>query len=103
MPQITKQALSQFIRSGCERQLSLSLYPDNTTFRPERQALTMPDPQPPRPGIAQVREAGDEWQAEKLHDLTQTFGPGAIVGDPTTNASCQVRYNPIDLRQARPN
>ncbi|MFO0877588.1 MAG: ATP-binding protein [Gemmataceae bacterium] len=100
MPQITKRALSQFIRSGCERQLALELYPDNATFGPERQAHTMPEPQPPRPGLAQVQEVGNEWQAEKLNDLTQTFGPGTIVGTPFTNAANQVRYRPFHLQQA---
>ena len=38
---MSKQALSQFIRTGCQRQLALNLYPDNPTFRPERQALNM--------------------------------------------------------------
>ena len=102
MPQITKRVLSQFIGSGCERQLALELYPDNATFRPQRQAHTVPDPQPPRPGIVQVTEAGEEWQAEKLHDLTQTFGQSAVVGQGTLNAAGQVRYSAQPLQNAIP-
>ncbi len=102
MPQITKRVLSQFIGSGCERQLALELYPDNGTFRPERLAHTMPDPQPPRPGIVQVTEAGEEWQAEKLHDLTQAFGASAVVGQRTTNAAGQVCYSAQPLQNAIP-
>jgi hypothetical protein len=94
---MSKQALSQYIRSGCERQLALNLRPDNQSFAAERQALGMPNPQSPRPGLRQVQEAGDEWQAEKLHDLTQTFGPGAIVGDPYVTPANQTRYNAVRL------
>ena len=100
MPQVNKQALSQYIRTGCRRQLALGLFPDNTAFRPERNSYGMPYPQSPRPGIVQIQQAGDEWQVEKLHDLTQTFGAHAIVGNPSTTPNNQVRYNPINLAQA---
>ena len=33
MPQINKQALAQYIRTGCARQLALNLRPDNARFR----------------------------------------------------------------------
>lgn len=99
MPHISKQALSQFILTGCERQLSLNLRPDNSAYQAERQAEGMPAPQPPRPGLALIRDAGVEWQAEKLHDLTQTFGLNTVVGNRTTNRAGNVVYNPIDLRQ----
>lgn len=97
MPQINKQVLSQFIRTGCQRQLALNLYPDNSTFRPERDAQGMPYPQSPRPGLRQIQAAGDEWAAEKLHDLTTTFGTDAIVGNPQTSATNQTVYRPIHL------
>jgi hypothetical protein len=99
MPQMSKQALSQFIRTGCQRQLALNLYPDNPTFRPERQALNMPYPQSPRPGLRQIQAAGDEWAAEKLHDLTQTFGAASIVGNPHKTATNQTHYRAIRLDQ----
>src|SRR3954454_17732924 len=100
MPQITKRVLSQFIGSGCAWEVAIQLYPGNAPFKPQRQAHTMPEPQPPRPGIVQVTEAGEEWQAEKLHDLTQTFGAGAVVGQRTTNAAGQVRYSAQPLQNA---
>jgi DNA replication ATP-dependent helicase Dna2 len=100
MPQMSKQVLSQYIRTGCERQLALNLRPDNQAFAAERQALGMPYPQSPRPGLRQIQLEGEEWQAEKLHDLTQTFGPGAIVGSPYVTPANQTRYNPIPLQQA---
>ena len=97
MPQLSKQALSQYIRTGCHRQLALYLYPDNEAFRPERQALGMPYPQSPRPGLRQIQAAGDEWAAEKLHDLTQTFGANAVVGNPYQTPTNQTRYGAIRL------
>lgn len=102
MPQLGKQALSQFIRSGCQRQLALNLYPDNATFSPERQALNMPYPQSPRPGLRQIQEAGDEWAAEKLHDLTQTFGAASVLGNPHQTATNQTHYRAIRLDQLIP-
>jgi len=100
MPQMSKQVLSQFVRSGCERQLALNLRPDNQTFAAERQALGMPYPQAPRPGLRQIEQAGEEWQAEKLDDLTQTFGAGAIVGNAQTTPANRTTYTAIPLAQA---
>jgi DNA replication ATP-dependent helicase Dna2 len=102
MPQLGKQALSQFIRSGCQRQLALNLYPDNVAFLPERQALNMPYPQSPRPGLRQIQAAGDEWAAEKLHDLTQTFGAASVLGHPHQTPTNQTHYRPIRLDQLVP-
>ena len=99
MPQINKQALSQFIRTNCKRQLALNLYPDNTRFRPDRQALGMPYPQSPRPGLRQIQAAGEDWQAEKLDDLTQTFGPASMVGNPYKTPANKVRYRPTRIGQ----
>src|SRR5436305_13422614 len=96
---MSKQALSQFIRTGCQRQLALNLYPDNPTFRPERQALNMPYPQSPRPGLRQIQAAGDEWAAEKLHDLTQTFGATSVVGNADQTATNHTHYRAIGLDQ----
>jgi DNA replication ATP-dependent helicase Dna2 len=97
MPHISKQALSQFLLTGCERQLRLNLSPDNSTYQAERRDQGMPDPQPPRPGLAVIRDAGVAWQEEKLHDLTQTFGANSIIGNRSTNRANHVIYNPIDL------
>src|SRR5262245_8308948 len=99
MPQLGKQALSQFIRTGCQRQLALNLYPDNPAFRPERQASNMPYPQSPRAGLRQIQAAGDEWAAEKLYDLTRTFGAASIVGNPHQTAANQTHYRAIRLDQ----
>ena len=99
MPQINKKSLSQYIRTGCLRQLALDLFPDNLTYRPERQARGMPHPQSPRPGLRQVQAAGDEWAEEKLHDLTQTFGQAAVLGDRRTTPSNHTRYEPVRLDQ----
>ena len=103
MPQVSKQALTQFIRTNCKRQLALNLYPDNATYRADRKAHGMPYPQSPRPGLRQIQEAGDEWQAEKLDDLTQTFGAASMIGDSYMNSSGRVLYKVIQLGNVMPN
>ena len=97
MPQVGKHALAQYIRSGCARQLALNLRPDNGRFCAERNAAGMPYPQSPRPGLRQIQEAGDEWQAEKLHDLTRTFPGGSVVGVPFQNPQGHTRYRTVTL------
>lgn len=100
MPYLTKEVISQYIGTECRRQLRLTLSPDAQAYRGERAAQQMPPPQPPRPGLEQFAQEGEKWQAAKLHDLTQTFGAAAVVGDRRTLPNGQVRYRPITLRSA---
>src|SRR3954451_22826359 len=100
MPSLIKEALSKFIRTECRGQLRLYLSPDNAEFRAERDSLGMPPPQPPRPGLATIREEGHEWEAEKLHDLREAFGNDAIVGRASVHRSGQIRYQKIEIREA---
>ena len=102
MPRISKHALSQFVRTNCMRQLALNLYPDNAAFLPDRQAQGMPYPQSPRPGLRQIQETGQDWQAEKLDDLASTFGQAAVVGDLRRTRTNRVRFHPVPLRQHLP-
>lgn len=102
MPQVSKRALSQFIHTGCMRQLALNLYPDNADFREEREKLEMPYPQAPRPGLQQILTAGDKWQAEKLDDLAKTFGQRSIVGNHQTTKADKVRFKTIALGRYLP-
>ncbi len=39
----------------------------------------MPPVQPPRPGLEQLAEEGEEWQYQKYADLHETFGEGALI------------------------
>lgn len=103
MPRLTKEALSQYIRTDCQRQLRLYLSPDNSQYRPERFAQNMPPPQPPRPGLEQIVQAGEEWEASVLHTLTQTFSSANIIGNAHQHQSGQTRYNPVPLQTALPN
>ena len=76
MPQITQASpcpsSSARAASGSWRWNSTPTTPPTA---PQRQAHGMPYPQSPRPGLRQIQEAGDEWQAEKLHDLTPDLRP----------------------------
>lgn len=100
MPQLSKKVLSQHFRTECKRQLRLNLSPDTARFRPEREAQGMPPPQKPRPGLEQIAQIGEEWQAAKLHDLSETFGQEFVVGESYTNSQGQLRYRNAPLEQA---
>ena len=102
MPQVSKHALSLFIRTQCMRQLALNLYPDNATFALARQAQGMPYPQSPRPGLQQIQTLGENWQAKKLEDLTKTFGAASVVGKRHSTRSGNIRYKQIQLQQYLP-
>src|SRR4051794_31679605 len=91
MPKLSKEALSRFIRTGCERQLRLTIATD-----PERVAEGMPGEQPPRPGLQDAVREGLRWQHEKVTDLLNTFGPSAVLARASTTKS-GVQYSPIDL------
>lgn len=97
MPQVGKEALSQFIRTECLRLLRLNLSPDAQAFRQERTAAGMPPVQPPRPGLEYLAQAGEEWQAEKIADLSDTFGTAVVIGDRYTNQAGQERFREIEL------
>ena len=84
MPYLTKKVLSQYIHTGCLKQLRLDLSPDNQDYGHERKTEGMPVPQPPRPGLEQIAQAGEEWQQAKLADLTNTFGQRAANQPPAT-------------------
>ena len=100
MPLLAKDVISRYIRTECKRQLRLYLTPDTERFRPEREAEGMPAPQPPRPGLEQFTQAGEEWQASKLADMAETFGEESIVGDPRPHSSGEPRYQTIQLADA---
>jgi hypothetical protein len=97
MPQVGKEALSQSIRTECLRLLRLNLSPDVQAFRPERTAAGMPPVQPPRPGLEYLAQAGEEWQAEKIEDLSDTFGTAVVIGDRYTNPAGRERFRAIEL------
>lgn len=101
MPYLTKDALSQYIRTECKKQLRLYLSP-SPRCDAERTAERMPAAQPPRPGLEQFTQAGEEWQAQKMNDLTVTFGASAIEGTPYRHATGQTRYRETPLNALLP-
>jgi hypothetical protein len=98
MPFLNKRVISQYVRRGCQRQLRLLLSPDNEEYRHEREEAEMPDPHPPRPGLEQVRQAGDEWEAEKIKELIDTLGSDSVVADSYLNKNGETRFSSIELR-----
>jgi len=97
MPQVGKEALSQFIKTECLRLLRLNLSPATQAFQQERTAEGMPPVQPPRPGLEYLAQAGEEWQAEKIADLSDTFGAAVVIGDRYTNQAGRERFREIEL------
>ncbi|MBX6763671.1 MAG: hypothetical protein IRY88_08305, partial [Rubrobacteraceae bacterium] len=100
MPLFSKRALSLYFRTGCRRQLRLNLSPDTQRFRTEREEQGMPPRQRPRPGLEQIARLGEEWQAEKLHDLVETFGEESVVGEDYTTSPGRLRYRNVPLEEA---
>ncbi|MHB8577969.1 MAG: hypothetical protein ACYDCQ_21875, partial [Dehalococcoidia bacterium] len=87
MPLLSKQVISNYVRSDCERRLRLDLapntgfrLPDGQTAAQERAQLAMPPRDVARPGLQALAAAGEEWEAAKLNDLVQTFGLSALLG-----------------------
>jgi DNA replication ATP-dependent helicase Dna2 len=78
MPRLQKQTISKFLENECKRQLFLNLQVekdlDNITY-PKRIV---------RPAIQDVRELGDQWEAEKIEDIVQAFGANRLIGDKST-------------------
>lgn len=97
MPQLRKQALSQFIRTECKRQLRLNLSPNIGEYQAERDIEGMPPVQPPRPGLGHLAQAGEKWQEEKVADLSETFGVERVIGDRYTTQSGRKYFRKIDL------
>lgn len=93
---VTKQAMSSFVRAECLKQLRLSLTHEKKCAA-HRSAQGMPDEQQPRPGIQLLREAGDEWEAEKLGDLAVSFGHPAVLGKSKPLGGGRVKFGNADL------
>ncbi len=94
MPQISKQTLSQFMKTECYRQLKFVLSPhDNKKYEQERLDLNIPPRQEPRPGMDIVRKAGDAWEKEKYAEIEEYFSGFLIVGNANKNGG----FSPISL------
>jgi DNA replication ATP-dependent helicase Dna2 len=98
MPLLSKDALSKYIQTGCRRQLRLYLYPDTQAYESQVGAFGYPPRQDPRPGLQQFRQAGADWQREKMGDLARYFGQNAIIG--RRNATTANAFDPMPLAEA---
>lgn len=97
MPLLTKQVIAHYVRTECQRRLRLDLSPDNSTYRAERVAEGMPEPQQPRPGLQLLREAGDEWEAEKLDELHRLLGAANLIGTAVTVSGAPTEFRNVAL------
>ena len=94
MPQISKQTLSQFMKTECYRQLKFIISPhDNKKYEQERIDLNIPPRQEPRPGMDIVRKAGEAWEKEKYAEIEEYFSDFLIIGNANKNGG----FSPIQL------
>ncbi|MCA9280974.1 MAG: AAA family ATPase [Phycisphaeraceae bacterium] len=96
MPLLEKQTISNFLRSDCLRRLRLDLSPDTAAYRAERAAATMP-PRQVRPGLQALAAAGQDWENQKLNDLSDAFGRAAIVGNVQLNSQGRLSFGQAPL------
>lgn len=104
MPRFSKELLSQYLRTGCERQLRLSLYPDTLAYRAQREAERMPREFKDRYALAQITQAGVTYQEAKVRDLETAFTGANLVGeqDPHTGVYEKALLASL-IGRARPN
>jgi hypothetical protein len=60
----------------------------------------MPPKQQPRMGLQLLRDAGIQWQQEKISDLYTAFGERAIVGNVTRVSLNKVAYKETELQDS---
>lgn len=104
MPLLSKQVISNYLRSDCQRRLRLDLSPDVQQVLPsgqtsarERAALGMPPRNVARPGLQVLAAAGQAWEEEKINDLAQTLGRQALEGTATRTSSGTYRFADVPL------
>ena len=73
MPEFKKKSLSLFLRNNCERQFRLSTYSDT-----ELTENGMPHRQQARAGLGLVAQTGNDWQDEKVKEVSQIFGKSNV-------------------------
>ncbi|WP_146009608.1 DEAD/DEAH box helicase [Deinococcus planocerae] len=98
MPRLKKSAMSAFLRSGCERQLRLSLYPgaEQKSLEAHHGVAAPPKPYRRQQSAGLLQQAGYEWQDDKVAELTAAFGAAAVLVKPKKNNLPQ----PFPLREA---
>lgn len=69
----SKSKLSMYLRTGCDRELYLSLHKES-----ELRAHGLPVPLPARPGIGALQKAGTAFETEQNAQLRTAF-PGRVV------------------------
>lgn len=96
MPFLRKQTISNYLRSGCLRRLRLDLSPDTAAFQQERAAQGMP-PRLVRPGLQALASAGEDWENQKLNDLSDAFGRATLIGNIRQNAQGRYEFGEVAL------
>ncbi len=85
---ISKSTMSMFLRTGCDRELYLSLF---TGKKEVVEAAGIPVPLKSRPGIQIITKSGQDFEREQNEMLIREL-PGHVVYDRS--------FSPIDLNQS---
>ena len=75
---LSKRVISQYIRTGCRRQLRLGLYGSDSA----RKAAGAPLKDTARPGLRLLAEQGRQFEREKYAELIEIFKGHIISGTP---------------------
>jgi DNA replication ATP-dependent helicase Dna2 len=104
MPVLSKQVISNYLRSDCQRRLRLDLFPDThyvlpdgRTAQQERQQAGMPTRNVGRAGLQALAAAGEEWEEAKISDLVQTLGLPALIGKSQQTLAGTYTFSPLPL------
>ncbi|HYF62666.1 MAG TPA: hypothetical protein VD886_07615, partial [Herpetosiphonaceae bacterium] len=104
MPVLSKQVISNYLRSDCQRRLRLDLFPDThyalpdgRTAQQERLGEGMPTRNVGRAGLEALAAAGEEWEDAKINDLIQTLGLGALIGKSQKTLAGTYVFSPVEL------
>ncbi len=91
---LSKRVISQYIRTGCRRQLRLGLYGSDAA----RRTAGAPLKDTARPGLRLLTEQGRQFEREKYAELVEIFGDKIISGIQHDFQEGEERvFEPIDL------
>ena len=105
MPQkhLSKSKLSMFLRTGCDRELYLSLHTDGVLAN-----TGLPVPLRARPGIGVLKQAGNDFEDAKNAEIVVAFpglvfgnGNGGIATDDLSQLLAHALHSPTFVLQGR--
>ncbi len=91
MLRLNKQAISKYLENNCKRQLFLNLHMEGTLDNvnyPQRIV---------RPALQNIRDLGDQWEAEKVSDVRNAFSSARVIETRIQRPGQIDRFDPRNL------